>query len=134
MTNRLYERIYAVIRQIPPGKVATYGQVANIVGECSPRMVGYALAALKSGSDVPWQRVINSQGKISLRNHGGGCLLQQQLLVAEGIYFDENDKVNLKKFGWSGPERDWLMTLNRRENPKTTVVLVYKMHFCIALT
>jgi len=105
MIDRLYERIYAVIRQISPGKVATYGQIANIVGECTPRMVGYALAALKSGSDVPWQRVINRQGKISLRNNGNESILQRQLLEAEGIYFDENDRVDLKRFGWTGP--DW---------------------------
>lgn len=110
MTLRLYELIYTVIRQIPSGKVATYGQIANIIGECSPRMVGYALAALKSGSDVPWQRVINSQGKISLRNHGGESLLQRQLLLAEGICFDDNGRIDLNKYGWSGPDWNWLMT------------------------
>lgn len=98
----LYERIYFVIQQIPPGKVATYGQIARIVGECSPRIVGYALAALQPGSDVPWQRVINSQGKISLRMNGGEDNLQQQLLEAEGIYFDENGKIDLTRFGWEG--------------------------------
>ena len=61
--QRLYERIYLVVRQIPPGKVATYGQVAQITGNCTARMVGYAMAACPD--DVPWQRVINAQGKVS---------------------------------------------------------------------
>lgn len=67
-----YERIYEVVRLIPPGRVATYGQVASIVGNCTARMVGYAMAALPPGSDVPWQRVINAQGKISLRADSAG--------------------------------------------------------------
>lgn len=102
MTDRLYERIYKVVRHVPQGKVATYGQVANIVGECSARMVGYALAALKPGSDVPWQRVINSKGKISLRNDGVEDQLQRHLLESEGVKFDSSGKIDLEKFGWSG--------------------------------
>ncbi len=61
----IYHRIYLVVRQIPRGKVATYGQIAVIVGGCTARMVGYALSATPQQSDVPWQRVINAQGKIS---------------------------------------------------------------------
>ena len=101
MTTGKYDRIYEVIRQIPPGKVATYGQIAKIVGECTPRMVGYALAALKPGSDIPWQRVINSQGKISLRNDGSESIEQRLLLVSEGVYFNDKGIVDLEKFGWS---------------------------------
>jgi methylated-DNA-protein-cysteine methyltransferase-like protein len=101
--NRLYERIYEVIQQIPAGKVATYGQIADIVGECSPRMVGYALAALKPGWDVPWQRVINSQGKISLRADGTESIEQRHLLELEGIRFDNNGLIDLEKFGWLPP-------------------------------
>ncbi len=104
----VYERIYFVIRQIPHGKVATYGQIAMIVGACSPRMVGYALAALKSGSGIPWQRVINSQGKISLRIDGIENNLQQQLLEAEGVTFDEKGKTDLQQFGWEGFAWEWL--------------------------
>ena len=99
MTIRKYDRIYEFIRQIPPGKVATYGQIAKIVGECTPRMVGYALAALKPGSDVPWQRVINSQGKISLRNDGSESIEQRLLLESEGIYFNDKGIVDLENFG-----------------------------------
>jgi methylated-DNA-protein-cysteine methyltransferase-like protein len=100
MTIRKYDRIYEVIRQISPGKVATYGQIAKIVGECTPRMVGYALAALKPGSDVPWQRVINSQGKISLRNDGCESIEQRLLLEGEGVHFNQKGIVDLEKFGW----------------------------------
>ncbi|NPV86256.1 MAG: cysteine methyltransferase [Anaerolineae bacterium] len=98
----LYEQIYNVVRQIPPGKVATYGQVARIVGKCTARMVGYAMSALPLQSDVPWQRVINAQGKISPHGDGIGTLLQRQMLEAEGIVFDSQGKTELDRFGWHG--------------------------------
>lgn len=101
--KRVYERIYELIRQVPAGKVATYGQIADIVGECSPRMIGYALAALKPGWDVPWQRIINSQGKISRRADGAESMEQRHLLELEGIHFDKNDRIDLEKFGWLPP-------------------------------
>jgi methylated-DNA-protein-cysteine methyltransferase-like protein len=105
----LYERIYTVTRQIPAGQVATYGQIAAIVGGCTPRMVGYAMAALPYGTDVPWQRVINRQGKISLRAGGNGGALQRQLLEAEGVHFDpKTDSVDFSKVGWPGPDWEWL--------------------------
>ncbi len=97
-----YEQIYAVVRQIPPGKVATYGQVAALVGGCSARMVGYAMAALPQNSDVPWQRVINHKGKISPHGFGYGSWLQRQLLEAEGVSFDAQDRIDLRQFGWLG--------------------------------
>ena len=106
MTDRLYQRIYAVIRQIPAGRVASYGQVARIVGDCSARQVGYALAALKPGSEVPWQRVINSQGKISLRRDGMEDDYQRILLEAEGVRFDQQDSVDFDEFGWAGTDLD----------------------------
>ncbi len=106
-SNPLHERIYSVIRQVPPGKVATYGQIARIVGKCTPIMVGYALSAVTAAMEVPWHRVINSQGKISLQGAAGYCE-QRQLLEAEGIEFDGKDKVNLKRCGWSGPDEAWL--------------------------
>ena len=104
-----YARIYVVVRQIPPGKVATYGQIASIVGGCTARMVGYALAALNSGKDVPWQRVINAQGKISFRADSGGNALQQRLLEEEGVRFDPQSRVDFRKHRWSGPEVAWLL-------------------------
>ena len=96
----IYLRIYATVCQIPRGKVATYGQVAEITGGCTAMMVGYALAALKAGMDVPWQRVINYKGKISPHGFGYGSALQRQLLVEEGALFDEKDRIDLEKFGF----------------------------------
>lgn len=104
-----YDRIYAVVRQVPPGQVATYGQIAAIVEDCSARMVGYALAALPFETDIPWQRVINRLGKISPRSTGTGSALQRQLLEAEGVIFDERDRIDFAAFGWAGPELGWLV-------------------------
>lgn len=97
------ERIYSVIRQVPAGKVTTYGQVSKIVGTVSARQVGYALAAVREHMNVPWQRVVNCQGKVSLPGSD-----QQRLLEAEGVAFNAQGKIDLKRFGWSGPEDDWL--------------------------
>jgi methylated-DNA-protein-cysteine methyltransferase-like protein len=97
-----YEQIYNVVRQIPSGKVATYGQVAKIVDRCTARMVGYAMAALPSNTDVPWQRVINYKGEISPRSRGDGSLRQRKLLEAEGLRFDERGRADLKKIRWGG--------------------------------
>jgi len=99
----LYERIYAIVRQIPRGRVATYGQIAQVVGGCGPRQVGYAMAALRSGDhpDVPWQRVINRSGKISILDPFGKYI-QRQLLEEEGVVFDKKDQINFKEFGWLG--------------------------------
>lgn len=103
----LYQRIYAVVCQIPPGQVATYGQIAQTVGGCSAQMVGFALAALGTGSDVPWQRVINRQGKISLRGGGVSSARQRELLEAEGIEFNSDNAVDLEKVRWPGPDWQW---------------------------
>lgn len=104
-------QVWALVRQIPPGKVCSYGQVATLVGPppgmdpksyqaFGARWVGGAMAACPQG--IPWQRVINSQGKVSLRPGGGGSQ-QRELLEAEGVEFDERGRVNLKKYAWSGP-------------------------------
>ncbi len=97
-----YDQIYDVVRHIPPGRVATYGQIAKIVGRCTARMVGYAMAALPSNTDVPWQRVINHKGEISRRVSGDGGLRQRKLLQAEGIKFVGTGRVDLKKVRWPG--------------------------------
>ena len=102
-----HQTIYEVVKTIPAGVVATYGQVAAIVG-CGPSLVGYALASLPAGVDVPWQRVINSQGKISTRSDGAADPRQRQALIREGIVFSLNGTVDLKRFGWDGPDWDWL--------------------------
>ena len=105
----LYEQIYAMVRRIPPGRVTTYGQVAELVGGCTARMVGYAMASLKRGTDpdVPWQRVINAQGKISVHGDGIGNTMQRILLEEEGVLFDPEGKVDFLVFGWSGPDEPY---------------------------
>jgi methylated-DNA-protein-cysteine methyltransferase related protein len=95
-----HERIYAVVKRISKGKVATYGQIARIVGRCTARMVGYAMAATSEGSRVPWQRVINSQGMISARSHSDGDVRQRVMLEKEGVKFDARGRVDLKEFQW----------------------------------
>ena len=102
MESPLYQKINHIISLIPSGKVATYGQIAGIVGECTARMVGYAASAIPQGSDIPWQRVINYRGGISQRSSGSGGLLQQKILEAEGIEFDQNGITNLEHFQWKG--------------------------------
>ena len=103
-----YEQVWNLVRQIPPGRVASYGQIALMIPppmgvdfdsykSFSPRWVGGAMAACPD--DVPWQRVINSQGKISERP---GAERQRELLEEEGVVF-VNDKVDFKKYGWKGP-------------------------------
>jgi methylated-DNA-protein-cysteine methyltransferase related protein len=97
-----YERIYAVVRQIPPGKVATYGQVAELA--CLPRqarLVGYALYNVDTQSDVPWHRVINAKGEISASPFRyGGDHLQRVLLEQEGVQFSGSGKISLKTYRW----------------------------------
>ena len=105
-----YERIYAIARLIPPGKVATYGQIAAIEGRCTPRRVGYAMAHLPaSANDVPWQRVLNSAGRVSERADGDGAASQRELLRAEGVLLDTRGRVNFAVVGWAGPDLDWLL-------------------------
>jgi len=102
METSLYQKIYHIISLIPSGKVATYGQIAKIVGGCTGRMVGYASSVVPQDSDIPWQRVINYKGCISQRNSGSGELLQQKLLEAEGIEFDQYGRADLEHFRWKG--------------------------------
>lgn len=101
MTSALYKRIYAVVRRIPRGRVATYGQVAELAGfEGRARQVGYALHALPSGSGLPWHRVINGKGGISARSGSDWGELQRLLLEEEGVHFDSRGRVDLGRFRW----------------------------------
>lgn len=100
MNDPLYHKIYALVSQVPAGRVTTYGTIAKLVGGCTARMVGYAMAATPDGSHIPWQRVINSQGKISPHGFGYGSAIQRQLLEEEGILFDAAGKIDLKKYLW----------------------------------
>jgi methylated-DNA-protein-cysteine methyltransferase-like protein len=100
MSGPLYQSIYKFVRQVPSGKVVTYGQVAQWVGGCTARMVGYAMAALHEEDQVPWQRVINAKGRISPHGFGFGSAMQQNLLEDEGIVFRPDGSVDLTTYGW----------------------------------
>jgi alkylated DNA nucleotide flippase Atl1 len=101
--SNLYDRIYEVVRFVPRGRVTTYGRVAGIVGGCGARQVGYAMASVHEGSDVPWHRVVNSEGKVSARrDNGPGDLIQRQLLEDEGVVFDQSGRINLTIYLWTG--------------------------------
>ena len=96
-----YHKIYAVVRRIPRGRVATYGQVAALAGLGGhARQVGYALHALTTQRAVPWHRVVNARGQISLRAEPGGDLIQRQLLEREGVNFDAADRLELGRYRW----------------------------------
>jgi methylated-DNA-protein-cysteine methyltransferase-like protein len=103
-------QVWELVRQIPYGHVATYGQIANLMPvpegmtlkdyqAFGARWVGGAMAVCPEG--VPWQRVINAQGKISVRK---GAERQRELLEEEGVEFDSRDKIDIKRYGWKGPE------------------------------
>ncbi len=105
--------VWEIVRQIPPGKVAAYGQIAALIPPPNgmdpksylafgARWVGGAMAACPS--DVPWQRVINAQGKVSPRP---GAEHQRQLLESEGVMFDDRERVDWKRFRWDGPDEAW---------------------------
>ncbi|MEO8088835.1 MAG: methylated-DNA--[protein]-cysteine S-methyltransferase [Gemmatimonadales bacterium] len=96
-----YQRIYRVVRRIPKGRVATYGQVASLAGLAGhARQVGYALHALPRGTIVPWHRVVNAAGRISTRATPGGELVQRILLEREGIPLDARGTVHLDQHRW----------------------------------
>ena len=96
-----YDMIHRVVSRIPSGRVATYGQIAELAGiPGQPRRVGYALSALQADTAVPWQRVVNAKGEVSLRAHSGAELLQRKLLRAEGVVFDKNGRIFMKRFQW----------------------------------
>jgi len=97
-----YNRIYAIVRQIPIGKVATYGQVAELAelyGKA--RLVGYALYRVDKDSDIPWHRVINAKGEVSESSlRLGSDHVQRSLLEAEGIQFSPEGKIDLREYLW----------------------------------
>jgi methylated-DNA-protein-cysteine methyltransferase-like protein len=97
-----YQRIYAIVRRIPAGRVATYGQVASLAGLAGhARQVGYALHALPEASALPWHRVVNASGGISRRAVPGGELAQRLLLEREGIRIDARGRVALSRLRWA---------------------------------
>ncbi len=87
--------------RIPRGRVATYGQIARLAGmPGQARLVGYALAALEDRSRIPWHRVINAKGRVSLRSDGGMDVVQRLRLEREGVRFDRQGSIDLARFRW----------------------------------
>ena len=93
----LYQAIWDLVRQVPSGRVVTYGQIAEAVG-CGPRQVGYALHALPPDSGVPWHRVVGAGGRISLRDAGGPSPEQVCRLRAEGVEVTDSGRIDLPRF------------------------------------
>ena len=93
MIRVTYDEIHRIVCRIPRGRVATYGQIAELAGiPGQARRIGYALSALPKGTQVPWQRVVNAKGEISLRAKSGGETVQFKLLRSEGVVFEKDGK------------------------------------------
>ena len=103
-----YDAVYHLVRDIPKGRVMTYGQIAAILGHPrASRAVGYALRACDTRAPgLPWQRVINRLGEVSARSEVERPIIQRELLEKEGIYFDERDRCDLKKYRWEPKDPD----------------------------
>jgi methylated-DNA-protein-cysteine methyltransferase-like protein len=102
-----YEQVYAVVRRIPRGQVTSYGRIAQMLGKPNAaRAVGYALSALRDHraeyADVPWQRVINSQGRISIVNRENSANRQAELLRTEGVFVSDTLQIDLAVYLWQG--------------------------------
>jgi methylated-DNA-protein-cysteine methyltransferase-like protein len=98
-SNGTHTRIRKTVSRVPRGRVATYGQIARLAGlRGQARLVGYAMHALPAGTRVPWQRVVNARGEISLP--GASALRQRKLLESEGVRFDARGRIDLDRFLW----------------------------------
>ncbi len=104
-----YDRVYELVRRVPAGSVITYGHVALLLGApAAARAVGYALHNLPTGhTDVPWWRVINASGAISLKGRGAQADLQRQLLEDEGVHFNTAGHTELGRYRWWPPDTDF---------------------------
>ena len=110
-----YRLVYRVVRRIPRGKVATYGQIAAILGQPrGARAVGMALGALRDDAveTVPWQRVVGAAGRCTHRD-GFAAGIQQEMLEAEGVVFDRRGLLDLRTVRWKGPRREVATSLRR---------------------
>ena len=116
-----YEIVWDIVRQVPRGQVVTFGQIAAMIPppegvdpemyqRIAPRWVGFAMNAVSFPDEptVPWQRVINSKGGISLEEGSRPAIQQRTRLEAEGVVFDSKDQVDFDHFGWDGPDAVWL--------------------------
>lgn len=122
--------VWKIVRQIPAGVVSTYGQIASMIppppgvegddyDRLGPVWVGKAMNAVSGAveTEIPWQRVINSQGGISLPEGTRAAIEQRQRLETEGVMFGKNGRINLQTYGWEGPEESWLHS-NRFIKPR----------------
>ncbi|CAN1564197.1 COG3695 Predicted methylated DNA-protein cysteine methyltransferase [Flavobacteriaceae bacterium] len=99
--DNFFERVYAVARQIPYGKVTSYGEIAKVLGAArSARMVGWAMNASHNLEDVPAHRVVNRIGLLTGKHHFDGTNLMQQLLESEGIEVIDNQIIDFEKHFW----------------------------------
>lgn len=119
--DTFYPIVWNIVRQIPSGVVSTYGQIASMIppppgvdpvdyDRLGPRWVGKAMNAVSSKDDpeVPWQRVINGQGGISLPEGSEAAIEQRIRLEREGLNFDKKDHIDLNVASWDGPDDEWL--------------------------
>ena len=101
--SEFLQRVYEIVARIPRGKVVTYGQIAAALGDPrQARTVGWALYSTPEWLDIPWHRVVNSSGGISTRHTIGGLNIQRKLLEDEGIVFNKDGRLNLKRYRWIG--------------------------------
>lgn len=99
---KFFDQVHLVVAQIPPGRVATYGQIARLLGQPhAARTVGWALGGVPDGATVPWHRVVNAAGRISISDRQG-ISLQRQLLKSEGVVFGSDGRIDLDCYGWDG--------------------------------
>lgn len=113
--NPWYRRIYRIVRRIPKGRVATYGVVARLAGRPgAARTVGWALSALDDETDVPWWRVMNASGRISLPVGDHSSVVQRALLLREGLRFAPGGAVSLSVYGWPAQAYDSVAAAHSR--------------------
>ena len=123
MERSFDERVWRAVAQIPPGRLATYGQIAELIGAygCA-RQVGWALRRLPLPSDVPWQRVVNAKGCISISlSREGSDWMQRDLLLAEGIPVDAEGRLPLAEFRWSNACCASIRDLGRSRRPRAAM-------------
>lgn len=123
-----YKLVWEIVRQIPTGAVATYGQIAAMIpapaevdeddyAKLGPRWVGDAMNAVSRVDEptIPWHRVINAKGGISLPENSKSAALQRARLRAENVLLDNDERVDLNEFGWEGPDAAWIKAHGLRE-------------------
>lgn len=110
--GNFFENVWSVVRQVPEGRVVSYGQIAALLGSPrAARTVGWALHSTPEDSDIPWHRVINSKGRISISGCEHDPNIQRVLLEQEGVEFDERDTIDMEKYQWR-PTPEELDTIN----------------------